>query len=103
MTCSSCRSPMFIVLMDRAFCENCYYKLQNQQRQLVENFPRKQEPLSPAIERELHDQRRLEESRNQLGGPACEVIEPYDCGPDRGLCNVCGGCTGAVDCPCPYP
>lgn len=41
MTCSSCSKPMFVILVDRAFCEACYRELQERQRRIVEDFPRK--------------------------------------------------------------
>lgn len=41
MTCSSCSEPMYIILSDRAFCEKCYRELQERQRRVMEDFPKK--------------------------------------------------------------
>ncbi len=41
MTCSTCDKSMFVILFDRAFCDEHYEQLQAIQRMAVLNFPRK--------------------------------------------------------------
>jgi hypothetical protein len=39
---------MFIILIDRAFCENCYGDLQKKWRKLIDEHPKKAaEPMKP--------------------------------------------------------
>ena len=81
MQCSSCENEMFVILGDRAFCEDCYDDLARRQRKLAENYRKTTDPAK--------DMQKLSDESGKVfaAEPVAGETEVSD---DAPQCSKCG-------------